>query len=189
MIANRAIADIRFDALRNALYHTARRRICERWAQVMNFLVIIFGAATIGNFLGAIGIPSLTGVDHAVLTCSGVVFAGGASMVFDFAGRAAIHRQLQGDYYRLLSEIVRAGATGEGNAADFDAQLVAIYANEPPVMRAIDAKAYNDALDAFGDAMGYSPKDRLIVPWLHSVFGQFCTFEGHEYHRYSEDGA
>lgn len=188
MIANRTIADIRFDTLRNALYHTARRRNCERWAQVMNFLVIILGAATIGNLLEAIGIPALTGVDLTVLTGSGVVLAGGASMVFDFAGRAAVHRQLQGDYYRLLSEIVRTGEAGEGKATELDAQLVAIYANEPPVMRAIDAKAYNDALDTLGDAMGYSPKDRLIIPWLHSVFGQFCTFEGHEYHRYSEDG-
>ena len=189
MTANRAIADIRFDALRNVLYHVSRRRSCEQWAQVMNFLVIILGAATIGNLLEALGIPSFTGVDLAVLTGSGVVLAGGASMVFDFAGRAALHQQLQGDYYRLLSEIVRAGTAGEEKVTDFDAQLVAIYANEPPVIRAIDAKAYNDALDALGDAMGYSPKDRLIVPGLHSVFGQFCTFEGHEYHRCSEDGA
>ena len=188
MTEERTIDAVRFDAVRNALYHTARRRSCERLAQVMNFLVIVLGAATVGNLLESLGVSALIGVDNTVLTGSGVAMVGGASMAFDFAGRAANHRQLQSDYYRLLADIVRAGAASKDRAAEFDAQLVAIYANEPPVRRAVDAKAYNDALDALRDAAGYSAEDRLVIPWWHSLLGGLFFFEGHEYKRKSDSG-
>lgn len=73
---------------------------------------------------------------------------------------------------------------------DFDAKCAAwaskmarIAGDEPPVLRALDAKAYNDEFDAleFSD-----PGERLYIPWWHRVLGSLQSFEGHTYKKRSK---
>ncbi|WP_291729583.1 hypothetical protein [Leisingera sp. F5] len=75
---------------------------------------------------------------------------GALQLTFDFSGRARTHQMLQHDYYQALANFQRITDPTESDVAEANSQLTTIMAHEPPVMRAVDAKAHNDAIDATG---------------------------------------
>lgn len=165
--------NIRFNVLRNALYHTARRRHYEALSRWLNLIVILLGAAAIATPLGGIGIGS-------VWIGAAVALVGALQLVFDFGRQARDHQGLQRDYYRLLAEIETTTDPDTSLIARWRGDMIRITADEPPVLRAIDAKAYNDALDALDV---YPTGERLAIPLLHRLLGGLLTFEGHNYRK------
>ena len=59
-MADLLFRDPRFDALRNALYHTERQNFFDRLNRSLNFLVIVLSAGVVGKIAGHI---------HLVLLC------------------------------------------------------------------------------------------------------------------------
>ena len=170
---SRSIEDIRFDCLRNALYHTARRRTCETLARWMNLLVIVLGTTAVSSILE----PWVS----AEYLAAAAAIVGALNMTFDFAGKARDHMQLQSAYYDMLAGTEEVSQPQDCDIAALDARLTRIYCAEPPVLRAIDAKAYNDALESLGC---YKPEDRLYIPvWHRGPLAHVFAFEGHEYRR------
>ena len=160
-----------FNALRNALYHTAQRRTNEARARWLNFAVIFLGAATVADILEPWGIT--------VLHLGGLTTVIGAlQLTFDFGGKARTHQMLQHDYYQALAHFQAITEPTESDIAEANARLTKIMANEPPIMKAVDAKAHNDAIDATGF---YEKDQRLKVPWLHTLFKNSHAFEGKNY--------
>ncbi|KAB2758001.1 hypothetical protein F9K81_11670 [Brucella anthropi] len=170
-----SIENTRFNALRNALYHTARRLRFERLNRMLNFGVVMLGAAAIGDVFNYLNWPSNSlGIAVAMI--------GAAQLTFDFAGAARTHQQLQRDYYNLLAEIeAKIDPTDADDALWFSA-MIRITGDEPPVMRAVDARAYNDAIGA----MEWDEGERLVIPWWHRLFKNWCSFEGYHYEKVSE---
>ena len=167
---------IRFNVLRNALYHTARRRTLERINRLFNFAVVVLGAAAVGDVLAVLGI------DRAH-TAMGIAIIGALQLVFDFGRQARDHQTLQRDYYMLLADIEAAPDASAQDCASWYAQMIRITADEPPVLRAVDARAFNDALDA---TEFYPRHERLAVPLHHRLLGWVLPFEGHTYRKLSE---
>ena len=96
--------DYRFDALRNALYHTARKSFLDFINRVINFFVIVFGASVVGKTAGHFPFDGL------YLELATVIFAT-LQLVFDFGSKARLHEFLQRRYYDLLSEMKNDGST------------------------------------------------------------------------------
>lgn len=174
---NDARENIRFNALRNALYHTARRRVFERWNRVFNFGVILLGTAAAADVLQKINIDQLW-------VGAAVAVVGAAQLVFDFGRSARDHQALQRDYYRLLSDIELQVDPSIDQCNKWQSEMIRITADEPPTLRAIDAKAYNDAIDAIG--VFEVDKERLVIPWNHRLFGGVFHFDGYNYKKLSE---
>ncbi|MEO2039344.1 MAG: hypothetical protein ABGW90_11725 [Martelella sp.] len=168
--------NVSFNVLRNALYHTARRLTFDRWNRWASALVILLGAAAVADFFLRFGIET-------VYLSIAVTMVGTLQLVFDFGGRARDHQALQRDYYNLLAEIEEKPDANAADIAAWRARMTRIAGDEPPTLRAIDAKAYNDAFDAleFGEE-----GDRLVIPWWHRLAGQVLTFEGYRYLKRSE---
>lgn len=177
----RTVKDLRFDALRNALYHTARRMTFERWNRICNFLVIILGAAAMADAFKLYGIDIQKGWFGA-----SVATIGALQLVFDFGGRARDHQSLQKEYYHLLADIEDRLDPTDEQVAVWNGRMTRILAEEPPTFRAIDAKAYNDALDSLG---GYDRSNRLVIPYRHKLLGNFFTFDGAPYDTIAEANA
>lgn len=167
---------IRFNVLRNALYHTGMRMAYERWNRVFNFLVLLLGASAMADAFGRIGI-------HQVYIGAGVAVIGALQLVFDFGRSARDHQTLQRDYYRLLTEIEACPTDDEDRRARWWGQMIAIAGDEPPVLRARDAKAYNDALDSLDI---HDQGERLVIPWYQRLLGSLVSYEGHHYRKRSE---
>lgn len=168
--------NIYFNVLRNALYHTARRKSLERLNRIFNFLVIILGAAAMGDVLDTVGIAFYW---PAFL----VTLIGSAQLVFDFGGASRDHRDLQREYYNLLAEIEEQTEPKAEFIAEWRGRMFRITANEPPTLRAVDAKAFNDALDA---SNLFDGGERLLIPLHHRMLQGVLTFEGHTYRKLSE---
>ena len=158
---------IRFNALRNALYHTARRRSFERWNRVFNFAVVALGAAAIADLTKLIGISP-------VFLGAAVAMIGALQLVLDFGGAARTHQTLQREYYGLLGDIEEAEEATPDLLRHWEGKLMRITADEPPVLRALDAKAYNDAIDA----VDWGEDQRLVLRWWHEVFSTVYPFDG-----------
>jgi hypothetical protein len=172
---------IRFNVLRNALYHTSRRLTLDRWNRWFNFLVILLGAEAVTKFLTIFDIYIASSAIGAL-----VATVGAAQLVFDFGGRARDHQNLQRDYYHLLAEIEADPVADEIKVANWVAQMTRISGDEPPVLRALDAKAYNDAI---GATELYPQTERLYIPWHHRLLGPFWAFEGYDYKKLDELGS
>ncbi|MCB1472657.1 MAG: hypothetical protein KDJ68_07220 [Rhodobiaceae bacterium] len=170
------IGQLRFNLLRNALYHTARRRIFECWHRFATFVIILLGASATSSLFGEWGF-------NAAYAGFAIALIGAAQIVFDFGGRARDHQMLQRDYYNLLAEIDAKPKASAKDTARWYAAMVRIAGNEPPMLRAIEAKAHNDALDALGDEFFDTRTEKLVIPCHHRLFGGFSSFDGYSYRK------
>lgn len=170
------VENLRFNVLRNALYHTGRRRAAERWNRFFNFLVILLGAAAMSDVMRRFGID-------LVWIGAAVSFVAAAQLVFDFGRQARDHQALQRDYYNLLAEIEECLDPNPAQCASWAAKMTRIAGDEPPVLRAVDAKAYNDALDAMDT---YDHGEHLYVPWYQRLLASWFSFDGYNYRKFSE---
>ncbi len=169
--------NIRFNALRNALYHTSRRRHFERLNRLANFATIMLGTAAASAALTQYGVSA---------TALGVTVAaiGSLQLVFDFGRSARDHQLFQRDYFDLLADIESSPNPSDEACATWRARMIRITGDEPPILRAIDAKAYNDAIDATGS---FDETERLRIPFLHRLLGWIVPFDGYGYRKLSED--
>lgn len=170
--------NIYFNVLRNALYHTGRRMTLDRWNRWGNFAVIVFGASAFADvalpWIGSEGTPWFSGMTAII---------GAAQLVFDFSGRARDHQALQRDYYNLLAEIEVSPKPSDEQICAWRGSMVRIAGGEPPTLRALDCKAYNDAI---GATEVYPSWERIFIPAWHRIWGQFWAFEGYDYKKLCE---
>jgi hypothetical protein len=163
--------DPRFDALRNALYHTQRRSFFDTLNRLINFLVVLVGASV------AAKLASLLKFDSIWLEL-GVIFLATSQLVFDFSRRGMEHEFLQRRYYELLSEMdADPEVNSESAKRKWSAKLVTIAADEPLTMRALDAVAYNQALDAMYDDPEIQKEYRQRVSMWQYALRQFFSFQ------------
>ncbi|WP_143019367.1 hypothetical protein [Mesorhizobium qingshengii] len=166
---------VRFNALRNAMYHTGRRMTFERWNRIFNFAVVVLGTAASGGLITYLGF-------NPIWPAAAVAVVGAAQLVFDFGRSARDHQALQKEYYNLLADVEAEVAPTEVQIASWNSRMIRINGDEPPTLRALDAKAFNDALDS----LEFDRGDRLKVPFLHWLFGGVFAFNGYTYPKASE---
>ncbi|MFC3071516.1 hypothetical protein ACFOHH_00180 [Shinella pollutisoli] len=171
-------ARLQLNVLRNALYHAGQRRRYERYTRWSNFLVILLGASAMADLARLLDFPG-----GALLPGLLTTIVGGLQLVFDFGGKARDHQVLQRDYYTLLADIEDAPAADEAQIARFCAVMTRIATGEPPTLRALDARAYNDALSGLGH---WSEGERLHIPLWHRIAGSVSAFDGYQYETLDE---
>ncbi|MFO3796998.1 MAG: hypothetical protein ACK8QZ_06890 [Anaerolineales bacterium] len=168
---------LRHNFLRNALYHTARRRVLEGWSRLSNFVVLALGTTSAADALVGFGISQgLLGL--AVAIVAAMQFA------FDWSGRARTHEFLQRRNYEVLAQIETKPELAKRQGAEFQGQISLLSAEEPPTHRALDAMAYNEALDSIYGAGGAD--SRLVVPVWQVPLVHILHFNGSNYRSTAE---
>lgn len=170
------ISAAKFDALRCAIYHTERRSFFDLSNKFLNFLVIILGAGV------AAKAAKLIHAEELVLEFAVLVFAT-AQLTFDFGYRARTHEFLQKKYFEMLAEMELEPSPDQKK---WTAKLFAIAADEPMPMRALDALAYNAALDATTSDVYMKRAHRLRVPFIHRLLRHVVAFHAFEYRPQAE---
>jgi hypothetical protein len=161
----------KFDALRNSIYHVARKEHYDALNRTLNFLVIIFGAGVAGK------VSEHLHVEGVWLELGVLVFAT-AQLTFDFGSKARTHEFLQRRYADLLAELELETTP---NPAKWNSKLHTIAGEEPMPMRALDALAYNAAVDATISDPAEKQAARVRVPFCHRLLRHFAAREGYEY--------
>lgn len=111
------------------------------------------------------------GFDRAI-SAAVATLAGLLQLVFDFGGRARTHEFLQRRFYELIAEISETKNPKEDDLLRWEAALNRLYSEEPPPMRALDAIAYNAAVDA----LDRDKKGRIRLRWYHALFSQVWPY-------------
>jgi hypothetical protein len=158
------IADLKFEALRNAIYHTARRGVMDTLNRIFSFLVIVSGAAAVGDLGQKFGVTPQWLAFVAAM-------AGTTQLVADFGVVARNHEFLQRQFYELIAEIAAVAEPNASQVAAWEAKLNRIYGEEPPPMRALDAIAYNAACESLG-----RQDSRVRVTWWQSALRHVLMF-------------
>lgn len=148
-------------ALRNAQYHAARRRFLDAVSKLFNFVIILAGTGTAAQL--SEGRP-----DVSIFLGGAIAGLGAAQLVFDFTGRARAHEILQRRYFSLLADIEETLDPDEQQCARWKSEFSRAAADEPPVLRALDAISDNQATAAL---LGAS-KPRLKVTFWQSITRQ-----------------
>lgn len=159
----------RFDALRSALYHAERRRFFDFLNRLVNCIVILLGAGAAAKW------AKLVHIDDVWFEMAIVVFAT-VQLVFDFGGSARVHEYLQKRLYELLAEIEGSDTSDDHAMRRWSSKLLTITADEPMTMRALDAIAYNKALDAVVSP-AEKHKYRQVVSWWQARCRHFLAFQ------------
>jgi hypothetical protein len=111
--------DPRFDALRNANYHSERKTFFDFVNKSLNCVVIVLGAGVVGK------IAKHVHIDDAWLELSVVIFAT-MQLVFDFGSRARLHEYLQKRYFEFLADMDNANLESAKTRSKWSAKLSAI---------------------------------------------------------------
>ena len=99
---------VRFNILRNALYHTARRRSLERINRVFNFSIVVLGTAAFGGVVSKLDLDNVT----AEVIGAPIAVIGALQLVWDFGRQAREHQILQREYYHLLAALLHKSCEG-----------------------------------------------------------------------------
>lgn len=158
-----------FHALRNALYHAERRSVLDFRNRVLSLLTIVLGTGVVSKIGDKIGISS--GLEL------GTIVAATLQLVFDFGGQARTHEFLQRRYYEFLAEIEDKNFDTDEDKLKLSAKLFLICSEEPVTMRALDAIAYNQAVDATVYDSAQRKAQRLRVSWWQRALRNWCTFQ------------
>jgi hypothetical protein len=146
---------LRHMALRNALYHIARRRWLDGWSRAFNLVIILGGTGTAAEITRGNEV-------HALWLGGSIALVGALQLVFDFTGRARSHEILQRRYFNLMADIECLVDPTRQNCVQWEAEISRAAADEPPHMRALDAIADNQATNALYG--GRSPR-LAVTPW------------------------
>lgn len=149
------------------MYHTQRGAFLDGLNRLISFLVILLGASVVSK------------VANGTWLELGVVFFATIQLVFDFGTRAMEHQFLQRRYYEILAQMdMDAESAADPEAAKkWSAKLLTIAADEPMPMRALDAIAYNQALDAMHDDAETQQQFRQQVTTWQYLLRNFCAFQ------------
>ncbi len=148
---------LRHMALRNALYHSARRQWLEGWSRIFNFLIIVLGTSSAVSIINSIQF-----VSEALPLAIAVI--GALQLVYDFSGKAKNHAFLQAKFYTLLASIDECVDRSNEQCASWKSEFSRIAADAPAVMRALDAVADNQATSTL---LGGGPRLKVTYwEWL-----------------------
>jgi hypothetical protein len=167
------LSDLRFDILRNAIYHSARTHFFDRIMRVLNLCIIVLGASAATELFPPEWQKWLAG---------GAAIAAALQLVGDFAGLTRLHGYLQRRCYELLAELEATPAPDESKVASVRSKLTALYGEEPPPMRALDAIAYNAACDSVGKS-----RARVEIGVLETLLSNIWPYNGTEFVPKSRD--
>lgn len=140
-------------------------------------MVLALGTTSAADALVGIGVSQgLLGL--AVAIVAAMQFA------FDWSGRARTHEFLQRRNYEVLAQIEAKPELAKRQSSEFQSQISLLSAEEPPTYRALDAMAYNEALDSIYGSGGAD--FRLVVPWWQVPLMHLLHFNGTNYRSAAE---
>lgn len=141
-------------------YHAHRRSFFDGLHKATMFGVVLTGSVAFSKLVGQ---PEWFGGAAAVLAA--------ADMVFGYSHKARDHEMLYRRCMGLAAEFHRKEATNE-QLNTWKGQIEEIFADEPPVYRALHAISHNECVIAHDQ----DPKNLIDLKLRHRLFFNFWRF-------------
>jgi hypothetical protein len=157
--------EFKIECVKNARYHEDREAFFSRLHKATMLVAVLGGTA------------SFAFVKQFKFFAGLVTIAGVVDLVFDVSGKARLHASLRRRVYDVLAQI----EDPTRGLAGLKEQAVRIYADEPPCMHAVNALAYNAAMQAFDRPEKYqfpiSNWHRALRHWWPFTADDFKTYD------------
>ena len=165
--ADQARLDARHKALRNGLYHAARKRYYDRWNNRFTLVIILAGASSISEVVRANAVAPIA---LGVL----VTLAGSLQLVYRLGEKSHLHDRLARNFVDIQCSIDKCLSPSDEDVAQWESQISLLAADAPPTLRALDSECYNEASDAMYGSRG----SRLHIGWWRRALRHYFAFEG-----------
>ncbi|WKN21516.1 hypothetical protein [Azotobacter vinelandii] len=149
-----------FGVRRSIRYHQRRRAFFERLDQFSNMLSVIFGSTAIYGVLG----PDAK--KFALIASAMVTATASINLVIGCSKKAREHSDLARRFIELEKRMIGKASVERLNEVT-EARLN-IEAEEPPILRVLDALCHNDQMRA----MGYKREQLAKIGPLQTLFAQ-----------------
>ena len=161
--------DLLTDCERSMRYHQARARFFNTLHLFIQFIVFAIASASVSNLL------------NAVLADQSIVWAVVSmlalfSLVGNPARKHALHQSLYRGFTILNGTILATPDADDETQARWARDIHALYADEPPVYRALLAHCDNQIAILLGADKGFF----VDLRWYHRLFRNWIPFQGAE---------
>ena len=165
--------DLLTDCERSMRYHQARARFYNNIHLLIQFLVFILASASVSRLLDTL----LTGqVLLWFLAAIGLLAL--FSLVYNPAEKAGLHKSLYRGFTMLNGTVVATPDASQATLAEWTRTIYGLYAEEPPVYRALLAHCDNQVAIALNKVNeGYF----VDLRWYHLLLRNLIPFQGTEF--------
>lgn len=172
----KTIAELRFDIDVVVRYHDRRRAFFDTFRRLIAGLTVFGGSAAAVAFWGylesSVPLDPRIGLVGALL----VAALNAYDLVTGISAKARQHDSLYRRYVELDEQIVRADEN-KGQLRQWEAELLRIERDEPPMFRAVYTMCQNEAVKVW--RLENSSKHK--VNWVQSLFAHFLRMPRAEF--------
>ena len=153
----------------------------DRLHTITSALGVVFGSATI------LAVLTEAGHRYAVIAAAVVTVFSALDLVIGTDRSARLHQDLMRRFITLEKRMVNIGATGPTihDVKNFIGERLDIEADEPAVLRVLDALCHNELCRALGREAKYMAR----VAWYQKLLAQFVDLFPDSIHLNSERAA
>lgn len=161
--------DLLTDCERSMRYHQARARFCNTLHLFIQFLVFALSSVSVYHLM-------VTLLDDQALRWlwAGVGLLALVSLVYNTSDKAALHKSLYRSFTMLAGTIAATPDANEAMRTEWTKSIHALYAEEPPVYRALLAHCDNQVAIALNADQGYF----VDLCWHHRLLRNMIQFQG-----------
>ena len=168
--------EIALDVLRNACYHEDRTSFFATVHRWMMFFVVLLGSTAFVALAGFL--PDWWKAQSLALAGPLGAVIGLFDLVFDPTGKARLHDRLRRESILMRADVQDCRISDGA----LEGALTRLYADDPPTMHAVNALAYNRAMEAHGRAR----EDLLKVGFWARKFRHIVPFDVERFRSYRE---
>jgi len=159
-----------FGVRRSIRYHNRRRLFFDRLHKISTFLSALSGTATFASVLAKAG-PFWT----LTFAASVAVFSA-ADLVLNTSEKARLHHDFARNFFELEKEMIKCENPSQEDISRFTLRRLDIEAEEPPVLKVLDAICHNELLRA----LGYDRSYYADIKWYQRLFANFFDICEHK---------
>ncbi len=164
--------DLLTDCERSMRYHQARARFFNTVHLLIQFIVFAIASASVLRWVDSWFAGQDTLWLWAIISLLAL-----SSLVYNPAKKYALHKSLYHGFTLLNGTILATPNADEATLAGWTKNIYALYADEPPVYRALHAHCANQIVIALGADKGYF----VDLSWYHRLLRNFVPFQGTEF--------
>ena len=172
MAKNSSHDDLLTDCERSMRYHQARARFFNGAHLLIQF--IVFALSSVGVYNLTI---TFSGEYILFWILAAVSLLALFSLVYNPAEKSALHKSLYRGFTMLAGTISATPDAQENDIAEWTKSIHALYAEEPPVYRALLAHCDNQVAIYLNADSGYF----VNLSWYHRLLRNLVPFQGAEF--------
>lgn len=159
--------DLLTDCERSMRYHQARTHFYSRLHLFIQFIIFAFANVSVYKLISS-------SPTTALWLFAAISLLALFNLVYNPAEKLALHKSLYRSFVTLYSTIISTTEADEKTLADWNKAIYMLYADEPPVYRALLAHCDNQVVIALG---AEQQKYFVDLRWYHILFRNFLTFQ------------